>query len=170
VAEILSKAGLSTRAFYRHFGTKEDVIRALYQRDATSFGGQLATRVASAADPVEALRAWVDGMLGLAYDRRRADRMSALGSPMVARVIAGSAVEDLGVSVLLDPLLSILEAGAGDGSFPDADAGRDVHVISAITWDAIGRARSDLGAEPREEALERILRFSRRGLGDHTGC
>ena len=34
VADILEEAGLSTRAFYRHFETKEDVIRSLFERDA----------------------------------------------------------------------------------------------------------------------------------------
>ena len=55
VADILQEAGLSTRAFYRHFGTKEDVVRALYERDARSFGGHLLRRVEAAGDPEEAL-------------------------------------------------------------------------------------------------------------------
>src|SRR5271157_754429 len=41
VADILAEAGLSTRAFYRHFHSKEDVVRALYRRDAESFGRHL---------------------------------------------------------------------------------------------------------------------------------
>src|ERR1700722_3849995 len=89
VADILQEAALSTRAFYRHFETKEDVIRSLYERDADSFGAHLSRRVEAAANPEEALSIWVFEMLGLGYDRRRAERMSALRSPMVLRVVAG---------------------------------------------------------------------------------
>ena len=80
VADILQEAGLSTRAFYRHFETKEDVIRSLYERDARSFGAHISRRVESAANPDEALAVWVYEMLGLAYDRRRAERVAALGA------------------------------------------------------------------------------------------
>src|SRR6201995_4437824 len=60
IADILEKARLSTRAFYRHFETKEDVIRSLYERDAESFGAHLWRRVESSADPGEGLATWVN--------------------------------------------------------------------------------------------------------------
>src|ERR1700678_2007546 len=104
VADILQEAALSTRAFYRHFETKEDVIRALYERDAESFGAHLRRRVAAAPDPDEALAVWVNEMLGLAYDRRRAERMSALSSLMVHRVVAGTRAQRLGTDMLTEPL------------------------------------------------------------------
>src|ERR1700677_628475 len=96
VAGILQEAGLSTRAFYRHFQTKEDVIRALYERDAESFGAHLRRRVEAAATAAEALAPWVNEMLGLAYGRRRAERVSALSSAMVFRVVAGTRTQQMG--------------------------------------------------------------------------
>ncbi|MBO0729724.1 MAG: TetR/AcrR family transcriptional regulator, partial [Acidimicrobiaceae bacterium] len=103
VADILQQAGLSTRAFYRHFETKEDIIRALYERDAESFGSHLRRSVEAAGEPRAALAAWVNEVLGLAYDRRRAERMTALGSPMVQRVVGGTRAQRLGNELMAKP-------------------------------------------------------------------
>jgi AcrR family transcriptional regulator len=165
VAEILAEAGLSTRAFYRHFDTKEDVIRALYQRDADSFGAHLAERVATAADPVEALETWVYEMLGLAYDRRRSERVSTFGSSAVDRAVSGSSAAEQGVAILVEPLRELLQRGLSSGRFPDARPDRDVWVIHAITWEAIGAARTGTVKRSRREAVDQVLRFAGRGLG-----
>ncbi|HSS09037.1 MAG TPA: TetR/AcrR family transcriptional regulator [Acidimicrobiales bacterium] len=120
VADILEEAGLSTRAFYRHFETKEDVILAVYKRDAESFSAHLSRRIDAADDPNEALAVWVHEILGLAYDRRRAERVSALQSPMVTRVVSGTREQQLGTDLLEEPLRSVLEDGLAQGSFPHA--------------------------------------------------
>jgi AcrR family transcriptional regulator len=168
VADILWEAGLSTRAFYRHFETKEDVVRSLYERDAESFGSHLRRRVDAAVDPPSALSTWVGEMLGLIYDRRRAERVSALSSPMVFRVVAGTRVQQLGNDLLVLPLRSVLEDGLALGSFPDAEPELDVHTINAITWEAINWARTGTIKLSRREASEHVLRFSRAALGDRS--
>jgi AcrR family transcriptional regulator len=165
VADILHEAGLSTRAFYRHFETKEGVIRTLYQRDAESFGAHLRRRVDATSGPLEALRVWVTEMLGLAYDARRAERVAALGSSMVARVVAGSMGEQLGRDLLVGPLRSVLEEGLTNGAFPYAHPELDVHTIRAVTWEAISWARTGAFRLTRREAADHVLRFSLRALG-----
>jgi AcrR family transcriptional regulator len=168
VADILEEAGLSTRAFYRHFETKEDVIRALYAHDAESFGAHLRRRVESAHDPDEALGMWVFEMLGLAYDRRRAERVSALSSPMVLRVVSGTPAQRLGIDVLVLPLRSVLEDGLAAGVFPSAQPELDSLTIRAVTMEAISWARGDLVRLTRREAADHILRFSRAALGTRS--
>lgn len=165
VAEILTEAGLSTRAFYRHFETKEDVIRSLYERDARSFGTHLSRRVDASENPDEALATWVYEMLGLAYDRRRAERVSALGSPMVLRVVAGTKAHQLGTDLLIDPLRTVLETGLATGWFPTARPELDIRTIRAITGEAISWAVSGAVRLSRREATDHILRFSRAALG-----
>lgn len=169
VAEILAEAGLSTRAFYRHFEEKEQVIRALYRRDAESFGAHIRRRVEQAASPVAALEAWIDEILGLAYDRRRAGRMSAFSSPVVVRIVAGTEAERLGVQLLLEPLHDVLKRGLADGSFPDASPDLDVGTIRAITWEAMVWARSGQPRLSRRQAVAHVLRFSIRALGAAEG-
>jgi AcrR family transcriptional regulator len=165
VADILQEAALSTRAFYRHFETKEDVIRSLYERDADSFGAHLSRRVESAADPEEALSIWVFEMLGLGYDRRRAERMSALRSPMVLRVVAGTRAQQLGSQVLVEPLRTVLEQGLACGWFPNADPEIDMRLIRAITMEVVGWAQSGVSKLSRKKAADHIVRFSRAALG-----
>jgi AcrR family transcriptional regulator len=165
VADILQEAGLSTRAFYRHFQTKEDVIRALYERDAESFGAHLRRRVEAAADPDDALAIWVNEMLGLAYDRRRAERVSALSSLMVLRVVAGTRAQQLGTDLLALPLRSVLEQGAAAGRFHEVRPDLDIRTIRAITMEAVNWARTGEVKLTRREAADHVLRFSRAALG-----
>jgi AcrR family transcriptional regulator len=165
VADILLQAGLSTRAFYRHFETKEDVIRCLYERDAESFGAHLWRRVEAAPDPGEALAVWINEMLGLAYDRRRAERVSALSSPMVLRVVAGTRAQQLGTDLLVLPLRSVLEKGVASGWFSHVQPELDIRTIRAITWEAITWARTGEVKLSRREAADHVLRFSRAALG-----
>jgi AcrR family transcriptional regulator len=165
VADILEEAGLSTRAFYRHFETKEDVIRSLFERDAESFGAHLRRRVEAADNPNDALGVWVNEMLGLAYDRRRAERVSALSSPMVLRVVAGTAAQQLGSDLLGQPLRSVLVEGQAGGWFSDAHPELDTRTIRAITAEATNWARTGVVRLTRREAAEHILRFSRAALG-----
>ena len=165
VADILEAAGLSTRAFYRHFETKEDVIRSLYERDTESFGAHLRRRVDAAPDPGEALAVWVYEMLGLAYDRRRAERVSALSSPMVLRVVAGTPAQRMGVDLLVLPLRSVLADGVAAGLFPAAHPQSDSLTIRAITMEAINWARTEEVKLSRREATDHVLRFTRAALG-----
>jgi AcrR family transcriptional regulator len=159
VAEILEDSGLSTRAFYRHFSTKEDVIRALYRRDAEAFGDHLNRRVADAA-PRAGLEAWVNGMLELAYDRRRAERVSALSSPMIERVVAGSDEQRLGIRRLVQPLRTLLEAGLASGDFPGARPEIDVLTIAAMALEAVAWQRTGVVMMSRQQAVEQVMRFS----------
>jgi AcrR family transcriptional regulator len=165
VADILQEAGLSTRAFYRHFQTKEDVVRALYERDAESFGTHLRRSVEAAGDPWAALAAWVNEVLGLAYNRWRAERMAALSSPMVFRVVAGTRAQRLGNEVMFQPLQEVLEDGVRSGAFPVAHAELDVHTIGAITMEAVAWARTGTIKLTRREALDHVLRFAEGALG-----
>ncbi len=165
VADILQEANLSTRAFYRHFETKEDVIRALYERDAAAFGALLRRAVEAAGDAREALVAWVNEVLGLAYDRPRAERVAALSSPMVLRVVGGTRAQREANEGMSQPLHDVLGDGARSGRFPKAQPDLDVHTISAITMEAVMWARDGSVTLTRQEALDHVLRFAEGALG-----
>ncbi len=165
LADILTEAGLSTRAFYRHFQSKEDVIRALYGRDAESFANHLRRYVDAAPDPLAALTAWINEVLGLAYDRRRAERLAALSSAMITRIVAGTPVQEVGDALYVEPLRAVLEEGLRSGAFPAARPELDVRTIRAATWEAVNWARSRPVRLTRREALDHVLRFSLPALG-----
>ena len=67
VAAILERAGLSTRAFYRHFASKDELFLAMLRQEADALAGRL-DRIADElpGDPVEQLTAWVEMMFALA--------------------------------------------------------------------------------------------------------
>jgi AcrR family transcriptional regulator len=164
LSDILEEAGLSTRAFYRHFQTKEDVIRALFERDAETFGAHLRWQIDSATDLDEALEIWVFEMLALAYDPRRAERL-ALNAGIVRRVVHGTSSYDYAAGELVQPLRTVLDDGLAEGVFPNARPEIDVRAISALTWELIHLRRSDALKLTREAATDIILSYARPALG-----
>src|SRR4051812_14273721 len=80
VADILREAGMSTRSFYRHFGSKDDLLLAMYRREAEAASARLQAAVDAATSPKAALEAWIDAILAIGFSRRRAARAALLGS------------------------------------------------------------------------------------------
>ena len=56
VADILREADLSTRSFYRHFESKDQLLCALFRREADAAAARLRAKVDAAATPRAALR------------------------------------------------------------------------------------------------------------------
>jgi AcrR family transcriptional regulator len=166
VAEILSEAGVATRAFYRHFDSKDELFRALYRRDAERVAIAMEARLAAAPTPADALSAWIDEILGIGHEGARARRASTLNSFNELRT-EGSVTEALrALRRLMEPLVGVLEAGHLDGSFPAVTEPREeARMISAIVWDAADLARPGGTTGPRAEVHERVLAFSLRALG-----
>src|SRR3954447_14220094 len=67
VADVLAEAGLSTRAFYRHFASKDELVLAIYERDAQPTHVRLRDRLDAAASPRAALEVWIDETLALGF-------------------------------------------------------------------------------------------------------
>jgi AcrR family transcriptional regulator len=165
VADILREANLSTRSFYRHFESKDQLLCALYRRDADAAAARLSARVDAAATPRHALDAWIDEILSFGHDRARAARLAVLGSPgaMKAR---GYAAETRRASKLLTaPLRALLAAGAADGSFPLADPAADAPLIQAAVLAAAGLALIGEAPPNRLEAARGVRSFCERALG-----
>src|SRR5690348_4744687 len=58
IQDILDSTGLSTRAFYRHFASKNDLFLAMYRNDNERLADTLATATTAEPDAWRALRAW----------------------------------------------------------------------------------------------------------------
>ena len=74
VAAILQRAGVSTRAFYRHFESKDELFLAMLRQESDALADRL-DRIADEAPgaPVDQLKAWIDEMFGLDARRGAAD-------------------------------------------------------------------------------------------------
>src|SRR4051794_27006950 len=64
VTDVLEGAGLSTRAFYRHFESEDALLLALFRRDSERVNTQLEAAVDAAATPRDALIGWIRGPSG----------------------------------------------------------------------------------------------------------
>lgn len=165
VAEILKEAGVSTRSFYRHFGSKDELLLAMYRREAEATAARVDALVSAASDTTAALEAWIDAILSIGHSRRRAARAALLGSDSATRADGYAAEASRAMKLLVGPLEGIIADGARDGSFPSADPAVDASMIQSMTWAAAGL--SPIGGQrwTRERARNAILDFSLRALG-----
>jgi AcrR family transcriptional regulator len=139
VSDVLEEARLSTRSFYRHFESKEILVRAALDREVDSVTASLRRAVESAPGPREALDAWVDTMIDRFFDPRRAARKSVFADA-TARTgdLVGEEITEIRWR-LAEPLAEALGAGHRAGVLrsptPRADA-MSVFVILATVSNA----------------------------------
>jgi AcrR family transcriptional regulator len=157
VSDILADAGLGTRAFYRHFGSKDELLVALFHENAAQTRARLEERVRQAGSPTEALVAWLDELLDLAYDQRRASRARLFHSG--ASQAAFGDVGERALDDLYAPLREVLAAGQASGDFPTADLEHDAGAIHALVWRFFWSAVRGDPVASKDEAREVVLRF-----------
>src|SRR6266496_3409638 len=160
VDDVLDEAGLSTRAFYRHFRGKSELFLALFDREAALAGERLGRRVAAAGSPVQQVEAWVAATLALAYDSRLARRTRVF---LVERqVIAAEFPDDVIRCVRrhLAPLEAAIDEGRSAGAFPAAEPERDAlaihHLCSGLMTDKL----LGTGTMGRDNAVALATRFA----------
>ena len=114
VQDILDHAGLSTRAFYRQFRSKDDLLLAMFRTASDPDVAQVTRTAAGAPTALDAVRTWIDEMLAMAFDPRRVRRLVIFNS--VARQADGYEEEEAALrSSLTAPLLGALERGSSTG-------------------------------------------------------
>ena len=134
IADVLTEAGLSTRAFYRHFASKSDLLLAIYDDELERYRPRLQRRLDAAATPREGLEAWIDELLATGFEPRRGERTRAMftwAMPLQQEFPAEFAAARQAIT---EPLEAVLEAGCADGSFPDAEPARDFLLKLYFVW------------------------------------
>ncbi|HUC04657.1 MAG TPA: helix-turn-helix domain-containing protein [Acidimicrobiales bacterium] len=165
VADILREADLSTRSFYRHFESKDQLLCALYRREAEGAAERLNAKVDAAASPRAALDAWIDEILSFGHHRTKAARVSVLGSPAAMRAEGYATETRHAAKLLMAPLEALLAAGAADGTFPLADPAADAPIVQSVAWAAAGLATFASKPITRADAARRVRSFCERALG-----
>jgi AcrR family transcriptional regulator len=164
VADVLGRAGLSTRSFYRHFASKDDLLRAVFRHDAERFAANVGRRVAATADAGAAIVTWIDEVLAFGMGRPRARRATVLGSPSLMAAIDPGEVRRA-LDLLLEPLAAALEAGRDDGTFAAADPALHAPMVSAMAWEVSNRLRDAGGPAQRAVWRASLLELVDRALG-----
>ncbi len=164
VATVLERARLSTRAFYRHFESKDQLVAAVFVEIIRAEARRLREKMTAAATPVEAVAAWIDGRLDLAFDEdikselrqvSRDDQSEAFFSPEMVSPSYGA---------ILEPLIEQLQRGLELGVFKDIVPVTAAKSIHGVVWAGMQRQWA-INHWDREEVRERALRFCLRGLG-----
>jgi AcrR family transcriptional regulator len=165
VHDILHETGFSTRTFYRHFHSKDELLVAMYRVDSDRVAETLTAAVAAAATPLDALEAWVDQNLAVVYDARRLRHVAVLASPEATMAEGYDEVHVAGMAAHRAPLIEVLRQGKLYGVFPHAEPDADAFAIQAVVTAHV-RAKI-LGANEltRAEARKHTVDLFRRALG-----
>ena len=163
VQDILDRAGLSTRAFYRQFHSKDDLLLAMFRTASDPDVAQVVRVVGAAPTALDAVGAWIDEMVAMVCDRRRVRRL-VIFNPS-ARQANGYEEEEAALrSRLISPLLLALERGSSDGSFPTTDPLPDADTIFDLVW-SVAHPQRRAGPTDPERARGQVLRFCLPALG-----
>ncbi|MGD1241598.1 TetR/AcrR family transcriptional regulator [Mycobacterium seoulense] len=165
ITEILDEAGLGTRAFYRNFSTKHDLLLEMFRRDREAVLAQLREVVAKAETPIDALRSWMEHMFEIVSDHRRRKRMATFYSEEMRRTPGYWGELELFVKAEEAALAAILHRGKADGTFtacsPEADARSIRAAFEAAFVNRFERkATTDVSVE-----VDQLLGFILRGIG-----
>lgn len=164
ITAVLDRAELSTRAFYRHFESKDHLIAAVFLEIARTETRRLERKMAQAAGPVEAVAAWIDGRLDLAFDNDIESDLRDLSAEAQSQMFASPEQVQPAYAEILRPLIGQLRRGLTDGLFHEIDPATAAQSIQGVVWAGTERQWAAGNCE-RVEVREGILRFCLRGLG-----
>ncbi|MGO9386270.1 MAG: TetR/AcrR family transcriptional regulator [Mycobacterium sp.] len=164
IAAILERTGLGTRAFYRHFASKDDLVAAVFLEMARVEERRLRRRMASAATEIDAVAVWIDGRLDLAFDANIRSDLRRVSLEAQSQMFASPNLVQPAYAELLKPLSAALQRGLQRGVFHDIDPVTDAQVVHAVVWAGIER-QWRTGDCDRDDVRRRALRFCLRGLG-----
>lgn len=167
IAAVLKRAELGTRAFYRHFDSKDELVAALFLDMSIVEERRLRRRMASARDEIDAVAAWIDGRLDLAFDDNIRSDLRRVSMEAQSQMFASANLVQPAYAQMLKPLSEALQRGMRDGVFHHVDPVTDAQAIHAVVWASIERQWA-AGDCDRDEVRRRALRFCLRGLGVPT--
>lgn len=163
VADIVKRAGLSNKAFYRHFRSKDELLLRILEEGLRERVRTLESRLSEAPSAAERVRAWIFVVLEQALNPAFAE----VTRPLL--VYQARLAEDLGdqlwghVDQLRAPLERALDDGKRNGEFRDVDPGRDA---VGIYWLAMGWMQGKVlqRVTPSQEEAEHLVEFALRGI------
>jgi len=164
IAAVLERAQLSTRAFYRHFESKDQLVAAVFLEVARIETQRLRRKMANIANPVEAVVAWVDGRLELAFGENTEFDLRRLSLEAHSKAFSSPETVAPAYSAILEPLVEELERGLELGVFQDIVPATAAKSIHGVVWAGAQRQWATHRWD-RTVVRERALRFCLRGLG-----
>jgi AcrR family transcriptional regulator len=163
VSDIVRRAGLSNKAFYRHFKSKEELLLAVLEEGLQRSSDDFDTHLAAASSPLDAVRIWILRVAELAVDAESA----ATTRPLL--VYQATLAENLGPQVrsnvdrIMAPLKQALTQAKESGELPNIEPNRATDHVYHATWGWVhGRILACI--QPTREEAESLADFILRGL------
>ena len=163
VADIVRRAGLSNKAFYRHFRSRDELLLAILEQGLRVQFTELEERMAQADSARDRIRCWIWEVLGRALDPEAA----ATTRPLLvhqARLLENVGEEAWNCVERLKLLLRAAIAEAMEsGELEEADVESDTEAVYEL---AVGWMRSRLitPVPPTRQEAQRVVEFAIRGL------
>ncbi len=165
VAAILQRAGVSTRAFYRHFQSKDELFLAMLRQESDALADRLDRIVDEVPGAtIDQLKAWIGQMFGWMHDAEMRMHLTVIDSDEVRTAKGYRETRERLHADRERSLVEILRRGRADGSFPLADPEHDAVAISAvISREMVNQSPGD--EERLRRSLDWVLEFALRALG-----
>jgi AcrR family transcriptional regulator len=163
ISGVLARARLGTRAFYRHFDSKDQLVAALFLDMARVEMDRLGERMAG-HDPVRAVAAWIDGRLDLAFDPQIQSDLRQMSLEAQSQMFAAPELIGPAYAEILQPLIEEIDRGKRLGVFGDVEPDAEALSIQGVVWANVERQWAT-GTSDRGATRRRIQRFCLSGLG-----
>jgi AcrR family transcriptional regulator len=163
IAQLLNRTQLSTRAFYRHFDSKDRLVAAVFLEMARAEVLRLQDRM-SKSEPVRAVAAWIDGRLDLAFNQQIRSDLRQMSLEAQNQMFAAPELVAPAYREVLRPLVEQLTRGRDLGLFGEIDPEGEALSIQGVVWASVERHWATAERKP-SEIRERVLRFCLQGLG-----
>lgn len=164
VASVLREAHLSTRSFYRNFGTKSGLLAALLDYELSAAAARLRKAVVGQATPIEGLRAYLEAMIDMAYTDDLVRPASLFAAQWRELLREYPEVMDRCIGMMVDPLREVLETGKANGDFRSVNPRSDAIAIFNLAASMTADQASVGGRTPREHMTSVILPFIERAI------
>jgi AcrR family transcriptional regulator len=164
VESVLKEANLSTRSFYRHFESKNDLFLALMEWELNAGIAYLNKSTEAAQTPAAQVRAYVVAGIEMAYRDEFVKPSSLLALNWRGFMREYPDAVRNWTERMVAPLRAAIQRGIDEGCFGSSDAATDAcaifHLVCSVTADQAAQG----GPTPREELVGIVLPFVTRAL------
>jgi AcrR family transcriptional regulator len=162
--EILSEAGLSTQAFYRHFTSKDELLLVVLEDGRIRLANYLAHRMEKEEPGVPRLRAWIEGMFAQATDATAAARTRPFILNVHRLMERYPAEQQRSITVLVEQVQGTLDEAQAAGQLAHPPSAGDAAAIYHLTVSPMENHIA-LGTKPTKAETRSVVDFALRAIG-----
>jgi AcrR family transcriptional regulator len=167
VREILHEASVSTKAFYRHFRSKDDLLLVALETVSRQHADYIESKMAAFDTPVPRIKVWIEGFVYHVIVPSTALRTMpwALSVGQLGHIYPDEF--DKSRAHVIAPLEREIARAVAEGTATSPNPARDARIIFGYTMDAI-RHYLIRRIEPAASDVHQLVDFTYRALGITT--